>query len=122
MPWTDKELDQINGVDELNILTLKSDGTLRNPVTIWAVRVGDSLYIRAIKGPEGKWYRHALERHHGRIEAGGVTKDVEFQEAGPEAEAEIDAAYKTKYHQYGDNIVDSTQTDKARSATLRLIP
>lgn len=122
MPWTNDELDKISAADELRISTLKQDGTLRNPVTIWVVCVGDSLFIRAIHGPDGKWYRHALESHRARIDAGGVTKDVELTAADSSTEVEVDAAYRSKYGRYGETIVGSTQTAKAKSATLKLIP
>jgi hypothetical protein len=34
----------------------------------------------------------------------------------------IDAAYRTKYHRYAKNIVDSDLTSEARAATLKLVP
>jgi hypothetical protein len=38
--WTSDELTRIGAADELEIASLRSDGTLRRPVTIWAVRHG----------------------------------------------------------------------------------
>ena len=48
--WTNDELDRIGGADELEIASLRRDGTLRNPVTIWVVRHGNDLYIRSVNG------------------------------------------------------------------------
>ncbi len=42
--WTDEELSKIGSADELDMASLRDDGTLRKPVTIWVVRVGDGLY------------------------------------------------------------------------------
>src|SRR5947209_1049268 len=39
--WTKNELDTIARADELEIATRRRDGTLRDPVTVWMVRVGD---------------------------------------------------------------------------------
>ena len=43
--WTTDELDGIDAADELEITSLRSDGTSRNPTTIWVIRLGDDLYV-----------------------------------------------------------------------------
>jgi hypothetical protein len=48
--WTSDELTRIGAADELEIASLRDDGTLRKPVTIWVVRLGDDLYVRSVKG------------------------------------------------------------------------
>ncbi len=48
--WTNDELTKIGTAEELQIAARRGDGTLRNPVTIWVVRLGDDLYIRSVKG------------------------------------------------------------------------
>jgi hypothetical protein len=78
--WTSDELDKIGTADELEIAPLRSDGTLRNPVTIWVVRQGDNLYVRSYKGRGGSWFRAAQSRNEGRIRTGGVEKNVIFVE------------------------------------------
>ncbi len=42
--WRSDELSSIEGADELDLASVRRDGTLRNPVTIWVVRHGDDLY------------------------------------------------------------------------------
>lgn len=70
--WTHDELDKIGKADELQIVTLRPDGTPRKPVTIWVVRHGDDLYVRSGYGDRAAWYRGARRRRDGRIMAGGV--------------------------------------------------
>jgi hypothetical protein len=120
--WTTTELNKIGAADELEIASRRSDGTLRDPVTIWVVRHGDDLYVRSVKGPTGAWFRRAQARHEGRIQAGGVDRDVTFVESDEALSDEIDRAYRTKYRRYAANIVNSVLTPGARSATLRLVP
>jgi hypothetical protein len=76
--WTSNELAKIEGADELRIASLRRDGTLRNPVTIWVVRLGDDLYVRSVGGQAGAWFRGTPVRREGWISAGGVEKDVTF--------------------------------------------
>jgi hypothetical protein len=119
--WTTDELDRIDAADELEIASLRADDTLRNPTTIWVVRLGDDLYVRSVNGRAGTWFRGAQDRHEARIQAGSVGKDVLLVEADNSGD-EIDAAYRTKYRRYAANIVGSVLTPEARAATLKLVP
>ncbi len=78
--WTSEELNKIGMAEELRIAGLKADGTLRKPVIIWVVRVGDALYVRSVNGRSSAWFRGVQIRHEGRIWAGGVEKDIVFVE------------------------------------------
>src|SRR5438309_8392754 len=119
--WTNDELDRIGGADDLEIASLRRDGTLRNPVTIWVVRHGDDLYVRSVNGRAGAWFRGAQDRHEARIHAGDVEKDVLLVETD-DINDEIDAAYRAKYRRYAARIVDTVVTQEARAATLKLVP
>jgi hypothetical protein len=121
--WTKDELDRVGGADELEIAPARRDGSLRKPVTIWAVSVGDGLYVRSFRGHGGAWFRVAQASHAGRIEAGGVQKDVTFlEEADPAVNDQIDAAYRSKYRRYADSYVPAMLTQEARSTTLKVEP
>ena len=120
--WTSEELAKIGAAEELDISSLRGDGRLRNPVTSWVVRYGNDLFVRAVKGRTGPWFRGTQTRHAGRIKAGGVEKDVTFVEADPGLNDQIDAAYRAKYRRYAANIVGSVLTPEARAATLKLVP
>ena len=119
--WTNDELSKIGAADELQIASLRSDGTLRKPVTIWVARHGDNLYVRAVNGRTAAWFRGAQERHEAHIDAGGVDKDVRLVETD-DLNDQLDAAYRAKYRRYAKSIVDSILTPQARAATLQLVP
>jgi hypothetical protein len=119
--WTNDELSKIEAADELEIAPLRQDGTQRHPVTIWVVRLGDDLYVRAVNGRTGVWFRGAQVRHEAHLDAGGVAKDVRLVETD-EKNDEIDAAYRAKYRRYAKSIVDTVVSPQARAATLKLLP
>jgi hypothetical protein len=119
--WTIEELNKIGTAEELQISSLRRDGTLRKPVTIWVVRLGDDLYVRSVNGRNSAWFRGVQVRHEGRIWAGGVEKDVTFVEASPGVNDQIDAAYHTKYRRYPSS-VDHINSPTARAATIKLVP
>ena len=121
--WTRDELDKIGNADELQIVTLRADSTERNPVTIWVVRHGDDLYVRSGYGDRAAWYRNTQRRRDGRIIAGGIEKDVRFEEAtDPVLNDQIDAAYRSKYLHHGAQWVDPMIAAEARSTTITLVP
>jgi len=121
--WTSDELNKIGTAEELLIASLRRDGTLRNAVTIWVVRLGDDLYVRSVNGRTSAWFRGAQLRHEGRIQAGGIKKDVTFvEEADPNLNDRIDAAYSTKYRRYAASIIGHITSPDARAATIKLVP
>jgi hypothetical protein len=120
--WTSDELNRIGSADELQIASLRRDGALRKPVTIWVVRHGGDLYVRSAYGRTAAWFRGTQLRHEGHIKAGSVDKDVIFVDAHPALNDQIDAAYRSKYRRYGARWVDPMVAPEARSATIKLVP
>jgi hypothetical protein len=121
--WTNNELNKVGTAEELQIASLRRDGTLRKPVTIWVVRLGDDLYVRSVNGRTSAWFRGVQARHEGRIWAGGVEKDVTFvEETDPDMQEQINAAYRTKYRHYAASIISSIISPEAHSATIKLVP
>jgi hypothetical protein len=120
--WTTDELSRIGEADELRIASVRKDGTLRPYVTIWVVRAGDELYVRSAHGVDNGWFRRAGASGTGRIQAGGIERDVTFAEAAPDAHESIDAAYHAKYDRYGPRFVGPVVGAEAAVATLRLLP
>jgi hypothetical protein len=119
--WTSDELVKIGTAEELEIASLRRDGTPRNPRTIWVVRLGDNLYVRSVNGRTSAWFRGVQVRHEGQVRAGGINKDVTFvEEADPGLNDQIDAAYRTKYRRYAASIVDTIVSPGARAATIKL--
>jgi hypothetical protein len=120
--WASEELAEIGGADELAIASRRPDGTLRPFVTIWVVHAGGDLYVRSVKGRSGTWFRRALAAGEGRIRAGGVERDVAFEEAGPEVYAAVTGAYHEKYDRYGPSVVGTVVSAESATTTLRLAP
>ena len=121
--WTSDELDKTAAAEELEIASVRRDGTLRKPVTIWVVRLGDDLYVRSVNGRTSAWFRGVQDRHEGHIRAGGVEKDVTFvEETDSGINDQIDAAYRTKYRRYAASIIRSIVSPGAQSATIKLVP
>jgi hypothetical protein len=120
--WTDDELEAIGGADELRIASRRTDGSLRKYIRIWVVRVGDALYVRSAYGYDNPWFQRALRAGEGRIRAGGVERDVGFEQPDRSLDADVTGAYHAKYDRYGPGIVGTVVSAEAERSTLRLVP
>src|SRR5258708_508911 len=120
--WTSDQLDKVARAEEVQIASVRRDGVLSKPVTIWAVRHWDDIFVRSVRGRNAHWFRDTQERHEGRIRAGGVQQDVTFIDADHDLDDEVDAAYRAKYRRYAGSILNSVLTPEARSTTIKLVP
>lgn len=120
--WTEQELTRIGEAGELRIAGTRTDGSRRNPVIIWGVRVGDDFFVRSVSGVAGGWYKGTRATHEGWISSGGVEKDVVLQDVAAEEpiQEQIDAAYRAKYG--SGRSVQAITNATARQATLRVAP
>jgi len=120
--WILDELERIGAANELQLASRRADGTMRAYVTMWVIRVDEDLYVRSAYGPENPWYRRAIASGTGRIRAGGVERDVTFEQADPGVQADLDAAYHAKYDRYGPRFVGPVVGADAHRVTVRLAP
>ena len=120
--WSDAALESLDATDEVQVSSFRPDGSLRPYVTIWAVRVGDDVYLRSAYGPQNGWFRRAQASGTGRLRVAGVETDVRFVAAAPDVHADVDAAYHAKYDRYGPSIVGSVVGPAVVHVTLRIVP
>jgi hypothetical protein len=118
--WTPDDLDAIAATGEIQITPRRADGTLGRATMIWIVRVGDDLYVRSYRGPEGSWYRAARRTHEGRLRAGGIERDVTCDADHHADRSAIDDAYRAKYGR--SSYVDAMVAAEVATTTLRLVP
>ena len=119
--WTSEQLDVFGNAEEIRILTQHRDGTMRAPVNIWIVRVDGELFVRSSHGRESNWCQGAATRHQAVIRAAGHAQRVGTADEVHRS-AEIDAAYRAKYARYATSFLPALLSEKARGATLRLVP
>jgi hypothetical protein len=122
--WTTDQLERISEAPEMRIAGRRRDGSLRNPVIVWMVRVHDDLYTRSVNGADAAWFRGTRVRQEGHISAGGVDVDVNFVDVGGDEDAingVVDAAYRSKYGHYPSPVAAIT-SPVARATTLKVVP
>ncbi len=119
--WSRNEIHRIAETDDLHISPLREDGkTYGTPTWIWSVVVDGELYVRAYNGQDSRWYEAAIHQKAGRIRAAGMTKEVTFEAVSGSLNDCIDDAYRVKYKT--STYLKPMIGDRARSATVRVIP
>ena len=111
----------MNKTNEIQISPKKSNGTLKEPTTIWMVRNDDNLYVRAWRGLKSKWYGAAKQSHEGNIRIKGKEIAVRFEEEDDEKTNQaINDAYLKKYgkNQYSKTMIGPEQ----QKTTLKVLP
>jgi len=119
--WAQGDLEQIGDAEEVDIASVRADGSLRTYVTIWIVRIGDALYVRSAFGSENPWFRRAAAAGEGRIRAGDLERDATFDAPDHALDAAITAAFHEKYDRFGAELVDPVVSAESEQATLRVM-
>jgi hypothetical protein len=120
MSWSAEQLQQIDSSRELQIATVRNDGTLHTWVSIWVVRVGDDVYVRTWYRRDTGWFGRAVSQRRARIRVPALETEVAIEDMGDstaELQSKVNAAYRTKYGLVGHR---SMVTDDAVATTLRL--
>jgi hypothetical protein len=117
--WTNEELAEIAGANELTVAPLRKDGTVQSPRIVWVVRRGDDVYIRSVNGDDGAWFRGVQVHHAGHISAGGLEVDVSFEDADHDLDDSINEEYRRKYGR--SSAVEHITSPKAQATTLRVV-
>ena len=120
--WSAEELETLATNDEIRLESERVDGSLRKPVRMWVVRVGDDVFVRSVKGPDGPWFRGLRTRRRARIRSGDLERTITAEDADEHLGDAIDEAYREKYRHYPDATVRSVLTESARASTTRLVP
>ncbi|HJS72417.1 MAG TPA: DUF2255 family protein [Acidimicrobiia bacterium] len=114
--------DQIAILDESKEVRIETVGS-RGAVStiIWIVVAGDEVYIRSVRGDEGRWYQRALADPNVAIDVAG--ERIAFRAVPVDDSAGIDAvteALRAKYRPGGS--LDRMTRDEVLGTTLRLEP
>ena len=123
--WSLDDLDLLGRAGEVEVSSVRRDGSLSRPRTVWIVRVGDQLYLRSVRGPEAAWYRSTRSRHQGRLQAGGSVRDVSWIDIDatehPDIDPAVDAEYARKYRG-SRSAIEHINSPTARTTTMRVDP
>ena len=121
MALSTAQINAIGAAHEVQISTYRAEGSRRNSIPIWTVRIGEDIYIRSAFGPDAVWYRNAITDNRLHIDTGSVAIDVAVQPTSDNAvNALVDAAYRAKYPS-GGSATTTMVTAPATGTTIKLL-
>ena len=119
--WPKDKLRKIADADDLHISPFREDGvTYGTPTWIWSIAVDDALYVRGYNGQDSRWYQAAIRQKAGQIIAGGMTREVTFEQEEEPINDRVDEAYRAKYSD--SPYLKPMIGKRARAATVRIMP
>ncbi len=119
--WSTAELRKISETDDLHIAPFREDGiTYGTPTWIWSVIVGNAVYVRPYNGKDSRWFQAALRQKAGRITAGGISKEVSFEQVEGDILKQVDDAYRIKYK--NSEYMKPMIAARIRACTVKITP
>jgi hypothetical protein len=117
--FDDGTLEWLRTNKEVTIRTARHPGT---PVIIWAVvAADDAVYVRSVKGVQGRWYRDLASDGRAMLQVMGRSVPVQAAAATDDVSvAQCSEAFLAKYK--GSAHVGSIVRAEILSTTLRLEP
>lgn len=113
---------QIDAAREVEIETIKPSGGSRRTL-IWVVTDGAEVYVRSVRGREGRWYRDLMDRPMGYLHVNDERLAVEAVVADDGAQLDlVDELLRAKYGRTSRASTASMLLDQVRGTTLRLVP
>jgi hypothetical protein len=111
----------LESVEEVDIETSRGPGAPVHRTTIWVV-VGDGeVFVRSLKGEDGRWYRELTANPAAVLHVEGDTIQVRaVPAADPESVARATEGFNSKYGE--SPYLDSMIRDEIAPATVRLEP
>src|ERR1700682_3838796 len=97
-PFDQHTLKTFDQTAEIDIETSRGDGAPVHWTSIWIVVDGDSVYVRSVRGPAGRWFRELTANPAGAVHAGGNSVPVQAHAAtDPATVARVSEALNQKY-------------------------
>lgn len=118
MPFTDEDLELIDGAKEVRIETSKPGGPVHRTI-IWAVVDSGEVFIRSWRGAGARWYREAIANPDIAIQVGKRRLPARAVRAtDPDSVARTSAGLERKYA--GNPATPSMVVPEIHDTTLRV--
>jgi hypothetical protein len=116
-------LNLLGKTDEVYIETSRDVDSPEHRTIIWAIVIGDEVFVRSVRGRKGRWYQRILAHPEGALNVGNTHIPVR---AAPATDAvTIDAvseAFRSKYQDAWPGPTAGIVRSEVLPTTLKLSP
>jgi hypothetical protein len=113
----------IDEAKEVRIETRRDEDAPVHRTTIWVVTVGSTVFVRSVRGEEGRWYREVSANPAAALHVGDNRIPVRAIPASDEATSgAVSEAYREKYGRTSPGSTRAMLQPETLPTTLRLEP
>jgi hypothetical protein len=119
-PETLKLLDE---TDEVYIETSRDADSPQHRTIIWAVVVGEEVFVRSVRGRKGRWYQRISSHPEGALLAGDTRIPVRVAPVTDNVTVEaVSEAFRSKYEEAWPGPTAGIVRSEVLPTTLKLSP
>jgi hypothetical protein len=108
---------------EVRIETRRDDDSPEHRTIIWVVVVEGEVYVRSVRGPQGRWYREISSNPEGALRVGEIRIPVRATSATDDATVDaVSAAIRSKYEKSSPGSAAAMVRPEVLPTTLELSP
>ena len=113
----------IDGAREVRIETRRDEDAPTHRTTIWVVTVDGTVFVRSVRGGEGRWYREVSANPVAALHVGDDRIPVRAVPVTDEAKiGAVSEAYREKYGRTSPGSTRAMVRPETLPTTLRLEP
>jgi hypothetical protein len=108
---------------EVRIETRRDENAPEHRTIIWVVTFGGDVFVRSVRGPQGRWYREVSANPAAALHVGDRRIPVRAVSEDDEATIErVSEAYRSKYEESAPGPTRAMVRPETLPTTLRLEP
>ena len=121
--FDDETLQLLDGIEEVHIETQREQDAPEHRTIIWVMVVDGEVFVRSVRGPEGRWYREISANPEGALHAGNHRIPVRAAHATDDSTVEaVSEAIRGKYEEAWPGPTAGMLRPETLPTTLKLLP
>ena len=119
----EETLRLLDETKEVRIETRRDDDAQEHRTIIWVVVTGGEVFVRSVRGAQGRWYREISANPEGALHVEDDRIPVKAAPATEEATVNaVSAAFRSKYQQSSPSSTEAMVRPETLPTTLELSP
>jgi len=121
--FDDETLQLLDGIEEIHVETRREQDAPEHRTIIWVMVVDGEVFVRSVRGPEGRWYREISANPEGALHAGNHRIPVRAAHATDDSTVEaVSEAIRGKYEEAWPGPTAGMLRPETLPTTLKLLP
>ncbi len=121
--FDDETLQLLDGIEEVHIETQREQDAPEHRTIIWVMVVDGEVFVRSVRGPEGRWYREISANPEGALHAENHRIPVRAAHATDDSTVEaVSEANRGKYEEAWPGPTAGMLRTETLPTTLKLLP